>query len=143
MDTQKGGAVLWVLVIIIIVAVGGFFLIQNSSTDRYMPPPPETDTEKTVIAPTETIITYGAKGFSPQMVTVKKGTVVVFQNKTGKPASVASGPHPTHTNYSEFDQYKTAERGKDEFLFVFEKVGEWKYHDHLNANMTGTVVVTE
>lgn len=135
-------ALVWIL-LIIIVAVGGFFWIQNSSTDRYMPPPPETDTEKTVIAPTETIITYNTNGFSPKEVTIAKGGTVVFQNKTGKPASIASGPHPTHTNYPEFDQYKTDQRGRDEFRFVFEKVGLWGYHDHLNATMTGTVIVTE
>ena len=66
-----------------------------------------------------------------------------FQNKTGKRVSVASDEHPTHLLYPEFDQYKTAERGKDIFRFTFEKVGTWNYHDHLNATMGGTVVVTE
>lgn len=141
-NSRNGVAGIW-LFVVVIVAVGGFFWIQNSSTDRYMPPPPKTDTEKTVSAPTETIITYSTDGFSPNTITVKKGGTVIFQNKTGKPASIASGPHPTHTVYPEFDQYKTDQRGKDEFRFVFEKVGSWGYHDHLNANMTGTIVVTE
>lgn len=121
---------LWILVIIVVV-VGGFFWIQNSSIDRYMPSPPKA------------IVIYDANGFSPNTITIKKGDTVIFQNKTGKPASVASGAHPTHLLYPEFDQYKTDQRGKDEFRFTFEKVGTWKYHDHLNANMTGTVIVTE
>ena len=86
-------------------------------------------------------VTYNTQGFSPKTVTIKKGETVVFENKTGKKASVASDEHPTHLLYPEFDQYKTEQRGKGEFRFTFEKAGTWNYHDHLNANMTGTVVV--
>ena len=93
--------------------------------------------------PKETVVTYNASGFSPQTITIKKGETVVFQNKTGKSASVASNPHPIHTAYPEFDQYKTDQKGKDEFRFTFLKVGTWGYHDHLNASNGGTVVVTE
>ncbi len=99
-----------------------------------------TTTEK---AGKETKVTYNTAGFSPKTVTIKKGETVVFDNKTGKAASVASDEHPTHLLYPEFDQYKTSQRGATEFRFTFEKVGTWKYHDHLNAAMGGTVVVTE
>ncbi len=88
-------------------------------------------------------VSYGTQGFSPKTITIKKGETVIFENKTGKNASVASDPHPTHTLYPEFDQYKTDQRGKTEFRFTFEKVGTWKYHDHLSSSITGTVIVTE
>ncbi len=88
-------------------------------------------------------VVYTSNGFTPQTVTIKKGDTVTFENKTGKSASVASNNHPTHLLYPEFDQYKTDQRGKDEFKFTFTKVGTWGYHDHLNAGMGGTVVVTE
>jgi len=91
----------------------------------------------------ETKVTYNAQGFSPKTVTIKKGETVVFENKTGKSASIASDEHPTHLLYPEFDQYKTDARGQTEFKFTFEKAGTWKYHDHLNASMVGTVIVTE
>lgn len=99
---------------------------------------------KGVTAPVKgAVVTYDVNGFSPKTITIKKGETVVFQNKTGKPASVASNDHPTHLLYPEFDQYKTDQRGKDEFRFTFKKVGTWGYHDHLNATVGGTVVVTE
>ena len=143
-DSQKGGAGVWVLVIIVVVVAGIFLFVKNGTKDREMPPPPKNAVLDTaIIAPTETIVIYNASGFSPNTVTIKKGGAVIFQNKTGKPASVASGAHPTHLLYPEFDQYKTEQRGQNEFRFVFEQVGTWKYHDHLNATMTGTVVVTE
>lgn len=88
-------------------------------------------------------VTYSVDGFTPDAVRIKKGDTVLFENVTGRPASVASNTHPTHLLYPEFDQYKTAERGKTEFRFTFDKVGTWKYHDHLNASMGGTIVVTE
>ncbi len=93
--------------------------------------------------PTEITVTYSATGFSPKTVTIKKGDTVVFENRTGKKASVASNDHPTHLLYPEFDQYKTDQRGKTEFRFTFEKAGAWNYHDHLAPTMTGTVIVTE
>ncbi|MDO8620623.1 MAG: cupredoxin domain-containing protein [bacterium] len=89
----------------------------------------------------EAKVNYTSTGFAPKTITVKKGETVVFENKTGKSASVASNDHPTHLIYPEFDQYKTDQRGKNEFKFTFTKVGSWSYHDHLNSNMTGTVIV--
>ncbi len=91
----------------------------------------------------ETRVSYTAQGFSPKTIAIKKGEAVVFENKTGKPASVASNVHPTHLLYPEFDQYKTDQREKNEFRFTFTKVGTWNYHDHLNAGNGGTVIVTE
>lgn len=150
-NTQKGIAPIAALVIILIIAGGAFLLFKNRAgngdgvVETSMPIPesetPEMIVENTGTEPAEITVTYDANGFMPKTVTVRKGDTVVFQNKTGKPASVASAVHPTHLLYPEFDQYKTAERGKDEFRFSFEKVGAWKYHDHLNATMTGTVVV--
>lgn len=100
---------------------------------------PDTVAKETKISK----VTYTSAGFAPKSITVRKGETVVFENKTGKAASVASDEHPTHLLYSEFDQYKTDQRGNTEFRFTFTKVGSWDYHDHLNASMGGTVVVTE
>lgn len=103
-------------------------------------PVPGTNTEEMIVSQ-EVRVTYTSQGFSPKTVTVKKGDIVVFENKTGTSASVASNEHPTHLLYPEFDQWKTDQRGKTEFRFMFEKTGAWKYHDHLNSTMTGTVIV--
>lgn len=89
----------------------------------------------------EMTVRYGANGFSPRILNIKVGQVVRFVNETGKPASIASDPHPVHTAYAEFDQWKTNQRGQNEFRFTFEKAGTWTYHDHLNPGMTGTVIV--
>ena len=115
-NSQKGGVGLWLLVISV-VAAGAFFWYRSRGVDT----PPESN----AVAPTEAPVVYDAKGFSPNTVTIKNGSTVTFQNKTGKRASVASDDHPTHTKYAAFDQYKTDQRGLDEFRFTFEQAGSW------------------
>lgn len=112
---------------------------SSAGTSSAMPVP-GTQTPEMIVSQ-EVRVMYTSGGFSPKTVTIKKDDIVVFENKTGKPASIASDEHPTHLLYSEFDQYKTDQRGKNEFRFMFEKVGAWKYHDHLNSTMMGTIIV--
>lgn len=88
-------------------------------------------------------IDYTAAGFSPNTVTVKKGMVVKFTNKSGSQMEVASNPHPTHTDYPGFDQWKSLFKGQDVYPFSFDKVGTWGYHNHMKPTDKGTVVVTE
>ncbi len=120
---------------------------ESTSIETGMPVPGTETKEAVVAGKTESTgditVIYDVNGFSPSAITIKKGTSVLFLNKTGKKASVASNDHPAHLLYPEFDQYKTDAKGKDEFRFTFEKAGTWGYHDHLNASMTGTVTVTE
>jgi plastocyanin len=82
-------------------------------------------------------------GFSPNTLTVKKGDTVKFINNDTANHWPASAPHPTHTDYPAFDP-KKAIAPSDSWSFTFDKVGNWKYHDHLNSSkFYGTVTVTE
>ena len=160
MNTQKGIAPIAALIIALLVIGGGAYGIKKAADkkaakqkesvkaakeEEKMMPPEDTMMKGAgeSMMQSEKAVTYGAQGFTPKTVTIKKGETVVFRNKTGKAASVASDLHPVHTIYPEFDQYKTDQRGKDEFRFSFEKIGTWNYHDHLNAVNVGTIVVTE
>lgn len=87
-------------------------------------------------------ITMTANGYTPSSITVKKGTTVHFVNADTKSRWPASAPHPTHTIYSEFDPKAAVGVGKT-WSFKFDKVGEWKFHDHLTPTMFGSVTVTE
>ena len=87
-------------------------------------------------------VTYMDSGFSPKTVTVKKGTTVKFVNQGTGGLWVASAVHPTHQLLPGFDQLKSVVKGGT-YEYTFEKVGTWKYHNHLNVPDTGTVVVTE
>ena len=87
-------------------------------------------------------VTYNDSGFSPQEVTIAKGSTINFVNKSSMPIWVASDPHPEHTDYPEFDTPRAIDRmpkmGED-FSFTFEKMGTWKYHSH-TASGDGTDV---
>lgn len=87
-------------------------------------------------------VTYGASGFVPNSVTVKKGTVVVWTNQSQSGMWVASAVHPTHQLLPGFDQLKSVNVGGT-YEYTFTKVGTWKYHNHVQAADTGSVVVTE
>jgi len=106
-------------------------------------------------ASTSATVTYNGTSFSPTNVTIKQGGTVNFINKSVNPMWVASNPHPFHTDYDSTNKQTHCVAGYagpkpfDEcssgasFSFTFSKIGFWGYHDHLNGNATGTVVVVQ
>ena len=85
-------------------------------------------------------VTFTGGSFTPNSLTIKKGWTVKFVNKGQSSMWVASGPHPMHTNYPAFDQ-RASVGSEGSYSFTFDKVGTWKYHNHLNSSQTGTIVV--
>lgn len=78
--------------------------------------------------------------FSPETITVTQGNTVKFVNNGQAPRWPASDVHPTHKGLPGFDASKGIATG-DEYTFTFTKVGTWSFHDHLNPQLTGSVVV--
>jgi len=101
-------------------------------------------------------VTYSDSGYSPATITVKKGDTVVFDNKGSFSMWTASAFHPTHKAYpgsgiemcgtntlvAIFDACREYGAGES-WEFQFNEAGTWKYHNHLQPNHTGTVVVVE
>ena len=79
---------------------------------------------------------------------IKTGDTVKWINNDTAPHWPASAAHPTHTVYpelggcigSKFDACKGLANGEP-FMFTFTHKGSWKYHDHLNPSLWGTIVV--
>lgn len=134
----------------------------DTTQESGMPVPPENGTAPVAdvevnidvsTAPTSATITYNEGGFSSSEVTIKKGGTVTWRNESGGSMWVASAMHPTHSVYAgiarethcpdttgvAFDQCATG----NSYSFTFNKVGTWKYHNHLNASHFGSVVVVE
>ena len=124
---------------VLAILIGGYAFKNQDKTEKTTLVAESPVVEKVAIFE----VKYTTAGFSPVTLTVKKGTTVKFVNTSGQKMSVASDPHPSHTNYPEFDQFKSDAKGKDEYSFVFDKAGAWGYHDHFKASNKGTVVVTE
>lgn len=85
-------------------------------------------------------ISYDGTNFSPSNLTIKNGDIVIFKNESSASFWPASGPHPQHTNYPEFDPKKPILAGQD-WEFQFTKSGTWPFHNHLNDSVTGTITV--
>lgn len=79
--------------------------------------------------------------FEPVDLTIKQGTKVVFKNVDTDGHWPASDIHPTHGIYPEFDPKQPVNPG-DSWSFVFDKVGRWRYHDHLVPSTRGVITVT-
>lgn len=100
-----------------------------------------TSTQETAAAPTATVVSYAGTGFTPASITVKIGTTVNFENESMVAMWPASNPHPTHTDLPGFDAGKPVEAGGT-YSYTFQKVGTWKYHNHLRREEGGSVTVT-
>ncbi len=82
-------------------------------------------------------------GFSPDILTIKLGDKVTFVNRDVVPHWPASAVHPTHCEYKGcgvFDAKKVLAQGEP-YSIVFDLAGNWRYHDHLNPGVTGTIIV--
>lgn len=150
------------IVAVIIVLGGGWYLLSKSpapapTTTVQTPAVTETTSTTTVAQPAapSVTVTYTDKGFSPKSVSVSVGTTVTFVNQSTSGMWVASAKHPSHTVYSGTDVSKhcpdTAGTAFDEctavtaggsYSFVFAKIGDWKYHNHVKSTDFGSVTVT-
>ena len=79
-------------------------------------------------------------GFSPDKVTVDKGTTVTFVNKTQEKRWPASDPHPLHTTCAGFDATKPIEPNST-YSITFNDAKECAFHDHLTTSMKGVITV--
>jgi len=139
-----------ILVIFALILLGGGFFLFNSNMQKQpsnvAPTVVPTGMEK---SPTEesdamektenSTVTLTNTGFTPATITVKAGDKVVWLNQSGGTATVHSAMHPTHLVYPKLNLGNFDVGG--ELSLVFDEVGTYKYHDHLNPTRFGTVVV--
>lgn len=140
-------------VIAIIIIIAGWFLYATPG----MSTTPSSDagtlqeSANSSTAPTSAVIEMTKNGFSPDPVTIKVGGTVTFKSTDGSPMWVASNAHPSHAQYdgttraehcanptgAAFDQCVKG----GTYSFKFMKAGQWNYHNHVNADDGGTIIV--
>lgn len=140
------------IVVGILVLGGGYFLLSGKVLAPSPSAAPSQTAPETPSASASRTVTYTPDGFAPSSLTIQKGETVTFINQSGQTMWVASAMHPTHSVYSgttlsehcggpnegvSFDQ---CEEGVS-YSFTFQKSGTWKYHNHIRADNTGTIVV--
>lgn len=133
------------IIAILIIGGGGYFYLTNRNT---LAPQTQTPVGQTQVSPTtaqisptitENLITLTLNGYTPSTLTIKVGTTVTWMNNSGDVATVSSDPHPTHTDYKPLNlgRFLNGER----LTLTFDKIGTYKYHNHLNASQKGTIIV--
>jgi len=81
------------------------------------------------------------QGFSPSKVEISKGEIVVFENIGKGDHWPASDIHPTHKIFPQFDPKRPINLGKS-WQFKFDRAGSWTFHDHLNPQFVGIILVS-
>lgn len=111
-------------------------------------PRPDTGEQVKVSTPVEetTVVRYDGFSFKPQEIKVRAGAKVFFVNESTeqRPMYVASDDHPTHENYQGFDTAAVNQKFpglSESFSFVFDRKGEWGYHDHNFPAARGRIIV--
>ena len=148
---QGGGDIMNKILIgvVVLIAIGAVILFKLNKSDNAVSTSPATiqKVEPTqsvtdTVSPTATkegVITLTGSGFSPSTITVKAGTKVMWENKSGETAAINSAVHPTHLVYPPLNLGSF--NNGESISLVFDKAGTYKYHNHLNPSQFGTVVV--
>jgi len=149
---------LWLWVVVLVAIIGGLAWWWQATRVPVMSPMDlsaagavaEQSASSTVLM--NATVTYNGSSFLPQTVTIAHGGTITFTS-TGPQMWVASDPHPNHDGYDGNAQSVHCATGYpgpapfDEcvagtsFVFTFNKSGTWGYHDHLNDDVGGTVIV--
>jgi len=160
-----------IIIVLVIIILGSYFILSspevkapsevvNTTNEEEVESSPVVSTEMPV--PGEEVdemvvshfITYTNTGYSPNTINVKVGDTVTFKNESTQNMWTASAVHPSHVVYSgtslsahcpdtvntAFDACKGTPPGES-WSFTFDKVGSWKYHNHLHASNWGEIVV--
>ncbi len=150
---RRGFVTIFVLVAIVIVA-GILILFKSGKKVDLDSGVDNLDVVSRIKAQQTFTIIITDEGYSPQTLNIGEGDKVVWRHEGIQQNWPASASHPTHKVYPNsgiekcgtedddviFDACHGLENG-DEWTFTFDEVGSWNYHDHLNPNLWGTIVV--
>lgn len=132
--------------IIVVVGAGVIIAIRRSSANAVPPGSLKASvaTETPVDAPAPDTILYTSDGFTPQSLSVKKGTKVTFVNSTAQliqpQADSAAG---AVCGSKELFFACEALAPGDTYTFTFTTVAVIGYHDALRPGVTGSITVEE
>jgi len=125
--------------IVTIIALGAVTFLGNNKTALVVPSQPTAKPPIIEVNNSIETITLTDTGFVPKDIVIKAGTKVVWENRSGIPATVSSDNHPTHLLYPFLNLGEFADGSS--LQVVFDKAGNYSYHNHINPNQKGSVTV--
>lgn len=132
---------LLLIIAIILVALVGFYFIntqKNGIGSNTISPTPKLF-NGLKIPENMNGVNVLSSGFEPKEITIKTNTIVTWVNKSGGPVAINSDNHPTHLLYPFLNLGEFADGSS--IQAKFEKPGKYTYHNHLNPEQKGTVIV--
>lgn len=134
--------------IVVLVIVVGWYFMQSQTAQAPTPAPqvtteeasPSTSEATEAAAMEENVVKISSSGFVQKDITIKAGGTVTWMNEDSEDHQVNSAPHPTHTTYKPLNTVGLLKAGEKKAL-MFPDAGTYKYHDHLNPSLTGSVIV--
>ena len=90
--------------------------------------------------PTEVTLTIDSTGINPKTLAINASDTVTWVNNDTVNHQINSAPHPQHTDYLPLNSVGMLQPG-DKKSLVFPTPGTYKFHDHLNPSLFGSVTV--
>lgn len=136
--------VLILIAVIVLIALGVFSyrFLQKSSPAKPLPEFEKPKLVKIDNKNTETIVTITKAGFFPQTVKIKKGSRITWSNESTEIHQIKSDPHPLD-NRDSFLNTDAKLMQNERVTIIFEKSGNFTYHDELNPLKLKGIVIVE
>ncbi len=141
--------ILLAAVILVVIVLGAWFFMKSQNNQVT----PATPTTTNPVVPSvssgsatsenqveENTVVVTTDGFSPKEIRIKAGGTVTWVNNDSVDHQVNSAPHPAHTDYPPLNTVGLLKPGEKKSL-SFPATGTYKYHNHLNPSLFGSVVV--
>lgn len=136
------------LVIAAVILALWYLLGSRPSYTPKTPPPQsaETPSQPGDLSATESammeknVVKISSAGFLPKDITIKAEEEVTWVNEDSSDHQVNSAVHPTHQLHPPLNSVGLLKSGEKKSL-SFPDTGVYKYHDHLNPTLFGSVTV--
>ena len=122
-------------IIIIVLLVLGIVLWIGFFTKNGSPRSFRTN----AVLPKEVIVKLDKNGFSPKEITIKTSTAIRWENVSGAKQTVNSDDYPTNQLHKELN-FGVFNNGSS-VVYIFTKTGTYGYHNQLNHEQAGKIIV--
>ena len=137
-DQAANKGLAWMVVLILLLLMSAAVLYFNdpsASRDSL------ASTAKPSIRPARIYAVFYSGGvFSPTNLRIHAGDTVRFQNPSPAPIWVISDPHPAHDGLASLNSAGQI-LPQSAFVYTFADPGIYGYHNELNPNQIGVIIV--
>ncbi len=125
---------------IIIILLAGL-IIWTTETPPHQTNSHDSSAHRVAPLPKEAAITLTKNGFSPNQITIKVGSAIRWENKSGSQETVNSDNYPTNQLHRELNFGVFSNNSS--VVHTFAKPGTYGYHNQFHPQQHGKVIVVQ